>query len=153
MKRPLITIVLLHSLLYMYPASALVNPDDTGESIPDWFATILLVNEELDFHFPLCKGSLVHEQWVLSSSACFFDVFKVLRSIEPLEGSEYKIIFGDSEELHEIINMKQSDDGLLHMFQLRQPVEQNPVTLSGRSYESLLGEEITIPGIDYSIAS
>ncbi|MDX1490997.1 MAG: fibronectin type III domain-containing protein [Pseudohongiellaceae bacterium] len=128
-------------------AIAIVKPQVSDEDMPEWVATIFVVNELALMQRKICQGSLIDSRWVATSAECWRDWMHLLpEDIWDNDLTHYAIRVGSSSTLHTVKSQVQSEDGLLLLFELDTPSSQEPVSIYEDSYKSLWNRSVSVLG-------
>lgn len=139
-------------LVQVMPAVALVNPGIADIEEQDWMANILIKGSGAKFFQLFCKGSLIHEYWVLSSPACFIDPFNIIRDSVGSDRAELAVALGNLGGLFTVEERITSPDGNFMLLRLNRPARNRPIKLLYLTPAELKGVQVRIFGSETSSA-
>jgi hypothetical protein len=140
-------LMLLSVILFAQTGFGLVRPELADIEAQPWMASIYVVNDEYDVSEVVCQGSLIDANWVLSTRDCVYDYLELLpEQVWSWPDTYYAVSLGGAEEKIAVTTSTRSDDGALMMFQLGESSTNQTIALSSRSFESLIGESVSIFG-------
>lgn len=142
----------LLGLVMVAPAAALVNPQEADIIEQDWMANILVKGSQDQFYSLFCKGSLIHEYWVMSSPGCLYDPFGTIDNVVGSDKAEYAVALGNLGGLFKVERRLISPDGNIMLLQLNRPSRNKILPLLYRAPEQLRGVKVRIFGSESSAA-
>lgn len=138
------SLTLSFCLVLLFPAAALVSPEDADIQEQDWMANILIKGSYSQRYSLFCKGSLIHEYWVLSSTACFNDALGIIKGAVGSDKAEYAVALGNLGGFFKVEELLISPDRNSMLLRLERPADNTPIQLLYRSPAQLEGTQIRI---------
>ena len=141
MKR-LLLIILTAYLVHAPSALAIVDPVAADIEEQDWMANVLVKGARSANFALLCKGSLIHEYWVLTSPACLNDPLGIIDDVVGSDVAEFAVALGNLGGFFEVEQRLRSPDGNAMLLRLARPSDNRPIRLLYRSPAQLKGIQL-----------
>jgi hypothetical protein len=138
-------------LIFSLPVTALINPEDANQPIPDWMVRIYVIDRYSSAPYLFCHGALIDKEWVVSTRNCFFDPYHILEFASGGEEPEFKVMIGTSSQAVKVSYPRFSDDSQLAMFQLDEQVSNKPLKQTTATVNELMNQNVRILGRQKSV--
>lgn len=138
------SIVALTCLLLTSSSNAIVDPIASDIAEQDWMANILVKGARSSNYALLCKGSLIHEYWVLSSTACLNDPLEIIDDAVGSDAAEFAVALGNLGGFFSVEERLTSPDGNIMLLRLNRPADNAPLRILYRSPAQLKGVQTRI---------
>lgn len=131
-------------LLYMPSSLAIVDPVAADIEEQDWMANVLIKGSRSKNFSLLCKGSLIHEYWVLTSTGCLDDALGIIDDVVGSDAPEFAVALGNLGGFFKVEERLLSPDGFSMLLRLERPADNKPIQLLYRSVAELKGVQVRI---------
>ncbi|GJM14045.1 MAG: hypothetical protein DHS20C12_24480 [Pseudohongiella sp.] len=136
MKR-LICFFLAVLCLHSNSSMAVVDPLAADIQEQGWMANVLIKGSRSQNYSLLCKGSLIHEYWVLTSTGCLSDPLDIIDDVVGSDSAEFAVALGNLGGFFEVEQRLFSPDGNVMLLRLERPAQNEPIQILYRSAAQL----------------
>lgn len=134
----------------MSVSQAIVDPVPADIPEQDWMANVLIKGERSKNFSLLCKGSLIHEYWVLSSTDCLTDALEIIHDFVGSDAAEFAVALGNLGGFFRVEERITSPDGNSMLLRLDRPSDNKPIDILYRTPAQLEGVQVRIFGNESS---
>lgn len=131
-------------LLNVFPSEAIVDPVPADIVEQDWMANVLIKGSRSKNFSLLCKGSLIHEYWVLTSTACLADALDIIDDFVGSDAAEFAVALGNLGGLFKVEERITSPDNNSMLLRLERPADNKPIRVLYRSPAQLKGVQVRL---------